>query len=391
MRRILRETAFIFSIFALALSLVALTFPRIPALGEVALVLAIFIFGLSLTVFIGTYKDLIFPALVRIPTKTKLKFIIALAAVAVLFYLLELAGIDVRESTRVSLMAMTPLALAAAGECINQRAGVFNIGIEGIFLISCVIGVYGAEKLGGGVAGLLVGVLVGAFIGLVLGIISTYGKGVQAVAGMGINVAGMGLIAYLLMAIWAFPGIHLVRDEHLVPKVLTPLGLLSPIVFVALIVPIVAHIFLHRTLLGVRIKAAGEKPEAADVAGVNVNRTRIFTCMLGGALAGLGGVFMALGWFDGIVKEITAGRGFIALACVVVAGLQPLLALCTAFIFGFAEGLAYTVMVMPAIKQYPFLPYFFMMFPYIVVLVVVTIFLGWRRFPSALGKPYVRE
>jgi simple sugar transport system permease protein len=100
---------------------------------------------------------------------------------------------------------------------------------------------------------------------------------------------------------------------------------------------------------------------------------------------------MSLAWFDGIVKEIAAGRGFIALACVVFAGLSPLLALAAAFIFGFAEALAYTVMVMPGAKIYPFLPYFLQMVPYIVPLVIVTIFIGRRPFPKALAKPYIRE
>jgi simple sugar transport system permease protein len=315
----------------------------------------------------------------------------SLVAIVAFLYLLERAGVPPKDIIRGGLFAMTPLALAAAGECINQKAGVVNIGLEGIFLVSCVIGVFGAERLGSGIAGLLVGLLVGAFIGFIFGLMSVYARANQIVAGMGINVFGIGLLPFLLMAIWAFPGIHLVRKEFLIPKISTPLGLLSPVIFVAIAVPIVAHIILNRTFLGIKIKAAGEKPEAVDVAGKRVDHIRMFTCILGGALAGLGGVFMSLAWFDGIVKEIAAGRGFIALACVVFAGLSPLLALAAAFIFGFAEALAYTVMVMPGAKIYPFLPYFLQMVPYIVPLVIVTIFIGRRPFPKALAKPYIRE
>ncbi|MDI6819395.1 MAG: ABC transporter permease [Candidatus Hodarchaeaceae archaeon] len=324
-------------------------------------------------------------------SKRVLAYAISLIAITVFLYLLDRAGVPPKDIIRSGLFAMTPLALAATGECINEKAGVVNIGLEGIFLVSCVIGVFGAERLGSGIAGLLVGSLVGAFIGFIFGLMSVYARANQVVAGMGINVFGIGFLPFLLMAIWAFPGIHLVRKEFLVPKILTPIGLLSPVIFVAIAVPIIAHIILNRTFLGIKIKAAGEKPEAADVAGQRVDHIRMFTCTLGGAMAGLGGVFMSLAWFDGIVKEIAAGRGFIALACVVFAGLSPLLALAGAFIFGFAEALAYTVAITPGAKVYPFLPYFLKMVPYIVPLVIVTIFIGRRPFPKALGKPYIRE
>ena len=324
--------------------------------------------------------------------KRVLVFAITLAAVVIFLISLELVGIPTKDITRSALFGMTPLALAAAGECINQRAGVVNVGIEGIFLVSCVIGVYGAEKLGGGYVGLLVGALVGALIGFIFGLMSVYGRANQVVAGMGINVFGFGFLPFLLMTIWGFPGIRMVRDEFLVPKVPFPwIGLLSPIIFVAIVVPIIAHILLQRTFLGIKIRAAGEKPESVDVMGKRVDHIRMLTCILGGALAGLGGTFMSLAWFDGVVREITAGRGFIALACVVFAGLSPLLALASAFIFGFAEALAYTVMILPGAKVVPFLPYFLQMVPYIVPLVIVTIFIGRKPFPKALAKPYIRE
>lgn len=325
--------------------------------------------------------------LVHLRRKRVLQFAIALIAIVFFLYYLELEGMDAKGLIKTGLLAMTPLALAATGECINQKAGVINIGMEGIFLISCVIGVYGAELFRSGIAGLLVGLLTGALIGFIFGIMCVYGRANQVVAGMGINIFGMGMIAYLLMSIWAFPGVHIFPRELGLPTVSTPLGRLSPMIFVAIIVAILAHILLHKTLFGLRIRAAGEKPEAVDVAGVRVDRIRIFTCTLGAALCGLGGAFMALGWFGVIVKEIAAGRGFIALACVVFAGLEPLLALAAAFIFGFVEGFAFTTMI----GTRGFFPYFLLMLPYIVTLVVVTIFIGRRRFPRALGKPYIRE
>lgn len=328
-------------------------------------------------------------ARIHIPRRV-LVFTISLVAIVVLFYLLGHVGISTKEVARGALFVMTPLALAAVGECINEKAGLVNIGLEGIFLLTAIFGVYGAVRLGSGVAGLLVGSLVGALIGFIFGIMSVYGRANQVVAGMGINVFGEGMLFFLMMTIWHATSYE-VRSEFMIPQISTPLGLLSPIIFVAIAIAILLHIILHRTFLGIKIRAAGEKPEAVDVAGKRVDRIRMFTCMLGGALAGLGGAFFSLGWLGTVVKDISAGRGFIALACVVFAGLEPLLALAAAFIFGFAESLAFTVMSMPAAHAFPFLAYFLRMVPYIVPLVVVAIFIGRKAFPKASGKPYIRE
>jgi len=287
-----------------------------------------------------------------------------------------------------SLLA-TPLTLAAVGECINERAGLFNIGLEGIFFLSVVIGVRGAEIIGSGVAGLLVGLLTGALIGFIFSVLAVYLRANQLVLGMGINIFAMGMLAYLLATIWAFPGIHSVRQEFHIPKML---GFFTPVFFVAVIAAILAHILIHRTLFGIRIRAAGEKPEAVDVAGVRVDRIRILACTVGAALAGLGGAFFALGWFGEIVKEMAVGMGFIALAVVVVAGLEPLLALAIAFVFGFVRALADWVATMPGINAVlPGAFYIMHMVPFLVTILVVTIFIGRRRFPRALGKPYIRE
>ncbi|MFQ6016550.1 MAG: ABC transporter permease, partial [Anaerolineae bacterium] len=176
----------------------------------------------------------------------------------------------------------------------------------------------------------------------------------------------------------------------MVRPIYTPFGQLSWVTVTAVILAILAHILLHKTVLGFRIGAAGEKPEAADVAGVRVDLIRIFTATLGGALCGLGGAFMPLAWFGGVTKEMSAGRGFIALACVVFAGLEPLLALAAAFIFGFAGGFAYSVAVTPGVKEViPF--YFVNMIPYITTLLIVALVIGRVTFPAAIAQPYTRE
>jgi len=285
-------------------------------------------------------------------TPTRLQwYLIGIALTAVLMYIIALSGFSVAHLIETGLLAMTPLALAAVGECLNEQAGTVNVGMEGIFLITAVLGVYWAEIFQDGLYGLLLGSATGALIGLLLGAVCVYGKANQVIAGMGLNIMALGLGPYMLMSIWAFPGIHVFPRELMFPPIHFSLGDgyfgLSPVTIAAIVIAILAYLLLKRTLLGIRIRAAGENPVAVDVAGVSVYKVRLLMCVIGGALAGLGGAFMPLGWFGGVVKEISAGRGFIALAAVVFAGLDPLLALVAAFIFGFSEGVAFTVAVSP--------------------------------------------
>jgi len=321
-------------------------------------------------------------------------YLLAIALTILVMYGISLTGISVWGIIETGLLAMTPLALAAVGECLNEQAGTVNVGIEGIFLLTAVSGVYWAEIFNSGLMGLLFGALTGAVIGLAFGIICVYGKAGQVIAGMGVNILALGLGPYLLMAIWAFPGVHVFsRDLMVLPVQLTMGNVsisISGITGIAIVTAILAYLLLNRTLFGVMVKATGENPVAVDVAGVSVGRVRLLMCVIGSALAGLGGAFMPLGWFGTVVKDISAGRGFIALAAVVFAGLDPILALVASFIFGFSEGLAYTVAVAPGVKEVvPF--YFVQMVPYVVTLLVVAAAVGGKRFPRALGRPYVRE
>lgn len=316
--------------------------------------------------------------------------LVVLAALAAAAPILDRAGLPPISLLETGLLAMTPLALAAVGECLNEKAGLVNIGLEGIFGISATAGVWFAEAGGSGYAGLLGGAAVGALLGLGLGAVSVYGRADQIIAGIGLNLFSLGFVPFLLLTLWAFPGVHVFPNELMVPRVATPVGQVSPVTLLAVGVAVAAHWLLHRTVLGFRIRAVGERPEAVDVAGLRVDRLRLLTATVGGALAGLGGAFLPLGWFGALVKEISAGRGFIALACVVFAGLEPSLALGAALLFGLADGFASAVAVTPGVKErVPF--YFVSMVPYVVTLVVVAAVIGRRRFPSTVGRPYARE
>jgi len=287
-----------------------------------------------------------------------------------------------------SLHAMVPITLTATGEVIGESSGLFNIGLEGIILMSAMTGALGADA-GGPIVGLLIGVATGATIGLVFGSICTYFKGVQLIAGVGINLFAAGLVTFWLIDL-GVPGHHAVADEGQMVDISTPLGDLSPMILVAVGLPFLVYVLLYRTKLGLKIRAAGESPQAADVAGINVHRLRLLSTVAGASLAGLAGAYISVDWMGSVTKEISAGRGFIALATVVFSGLNPMLVLLGGFIFGFFDNLAVWVATMPAVQRV--IPWQFVsMAPYVVTLLVVAGVIGRVRFPAAMGIPYERE
>jgi simple sugar transport system permease protein len=287
-----------------------------------------------------------------------------------------------------SLHAMVPITLAASGEVIGESAGLFNIGLEGIILVSAMTAALGAEA-GGPAVGLLVGLGTGFVIGLIFGGVCTYFKGVQLIAGVGINLFAAGFVAFWLIHL-GVPGHHAVAAERQLVNIATPYGDFSPIIFVAIALPVFIYILLFRTKLGLKIRAVGQNPQAADVAGIKIHLLRLLATAAGASLAGLAGAFISIDWLGSVTKEISAGRGFIALATVVFSGLNPLLVLLGGFIFGFFDNLAVWVATMPAVQK--FIPWqFIAMAPYAVTLLVVAGVIGRAKFPAAIGIPYQRE
>lgn len=287
-----------------------------------------------------------------------------------------------------SLHAMVPITLAASGEVIGESAGLFNIGLEGIILVSAMTAALGAEA-GGPAMGLLVGLGTGFLIGIIFGGVCTYFKGVQLIAGVGINLFATGLVAFWLIHL-GVPGHHAVAAENQLVNIATPYGDFSPMIIAAIALPVFIYVLLFRTKLGLKIRAVGENPQAADVAGIKVHLLRLLATAAGASLAGLAGAYISIGWLGSVTKEISAGRGFIALATVVFSGLNPLLVLLGGFIFGFFDNLAVWVATMPAVQK--FIPWqFIAMAPYAVTLLVVAGVIGRPKFPAAIGIPYQRE
>ncbi len=285
-----------------------------------------------------------------------------------------------------ALSPMVPLVLAGVGEIVAERSGVVNIGIEGIMLLSALTSGVAAYFTGDVWLGLLIGTLTGLALGLLHGVLGVYLRGDQIVLGVGVNLFAYGISVVALVALWGTYG----NSPQLptVPK-LEVLGYpISPLLIASVLISILAWYFLFRTDYGLKLRACGEDPRAAEAMGVNVNRTRLVATLIGAALAGLAGAHLSLDWVGQFTKEITAGRGFIALANVVFSKWNPLYALLGGFIFGFFDSLAIYLSIS---SMNPSAAYLFKVVPYLATLIVVALFMRRARMPPALGKPYIKE
>lgn len=287
----------------------------------------------------------------------------------------------------LSLASMVPVALTAVGEVVAERSGVVNIGLEGILLISAWTGVYASLNWGGWPAAYLVGALTGALLGLLHAAIAVYARGDQIIAGVGVNIAAAGLTALATRAVWGNYAQSPTVES--IPPSATILGQrISFMVPLTFIVAAAAWWLLERTTIGLRIKAVGDDPKAADALGISVERTRLAATVAGAALAGLAGAYMSADYLGSFSKLMSAGRGFIALAAVAFSGWDPLGALLGSLIFGFGDALGrYYSITRGATAE----AYLYYTIPYVLTLLAVAA-TAWRaRMPRALGQPYKRE
>ena len=284
------------------------------------------------------------------------------------------------------LSAMTPILLTALGEILAERAGVVNIGLEGIIMIGALFSVIAAEAAHSPWVGLVAGTLVGAALGLLHAVLTAYLKGDHIIPGVGVNTLALGLVPYMIIVYWHSVGQHQVPDYAKVPDIAG----VSPVTLFAILLSAAMWYVLFRTSIGLAVRSVGENPEAADTVGIRVERTQAIAVIIGGSLAGLAGAYMSLDWLATVTKEIAAGRGFIALALVVFSNWDPLRALGGAALFGFFDTLREWVKTVPAVKAVVPSP-LLNTIPYIVTLAAVAGVLGRVRPPRHVGVPYRRE
>ena len=307
----------------------------------------------------------------------------------------------------INILSMTvpfsvALLLASIGEMFNQRSGVFNLGCEGVMamgaflgmLVPFLVGHGGPVSNGWNWLGLLLAALVGALLGLFFGVIVVTFRAPQGIAGIGLQMFGVGTAGTLFR--------HFVGGTQSIPGMAnTPIPVLSRIpvigpiffshnlmVYLAFLFVPVAWYILFKTSWGLKVRAVGTHPRAADSMGINVNRTRYESLALGGALAGLAGAYLSVCQVKMFSDELIAGRGFIAVALVYFGHWHPVKIMGGALLFSFAQTIQYNVQGLGIDLPYEF----FVMLPYVVVVVVLAFTSrNQTTSPSALGKPFNRE
>jgi simple sugar transport system permease protein len=295
-----------------------------------------------------------------------------------------------------TLRMASPILITALGEMVTERAGIMNLGIEGIMILGAFTGFSTAFLTGNLWLGFLFGGLAGMLFGLIMGIASVRYRANQIVAGLGIWILCQGLSSLLNRRVF---GISASRPEittfqPVAIPILSEIPILGDtlfsqnlIVYIALLLVPIFIIFFSRTAQGLNIDAVGENPRAADAAGLNVGLIRTLAATFGGLMAGFGGAYIPLALYGLYTDDLSTGLGWMAIVVVVFGKWRPGGILAGALIFGASNALQFRLQAM----NFP-LPYqFLLMLPFIVTLVIVIIFVRGDAGPSALTKPYSRS
>jgi simple sugar transport system permease protein len=300
-----------------------------------------------------------------------------------------------------SLRLATPLIFAALGGLFSERSGVINIALEGLMLAGAFTGAVVAYELsqpGTGVPqsmvpfiGLGAAVVAGGLTALIYAIATIKFEADQVVTGFGINILMLGLPALISGAMYDSTGsTPQIAKEVMLPTFFDNRVSIATIIAL-LLVPICSYA-VYKTPFGLRLRATGENPAAADAAGVKVIRIRYLGVILSGALAAAGGAYLSIGQSSLFTRGMTAGRGFIALAALILAKWRPVPVLIACLFFGFTEALTIQlqgVIKMPSGEDIPV--QFIQMIPYVLTIIVLAGFIGLSRAPKALGIPYRKE
>ena len=296
-----------------------------------------------------------------------------------------------------ALALATPLIFGALGGVIGERAGVVNIAIEAQMLAGAFTAAIAGSLAGTPWAGLVAAMLAGVLVALVLGVFTITYYVDQVIVGVVLNVLVIGITTFLFRQVLA-PNTEALNSPETFAGVPIPLlseiPLIGPILFqqsfiVYLMYAGVALVWfgLYRTRWGLRLRAVGEHPQAADTVGIKVAATRYRAVLLGGAVAGLGGAFYTLVSVPRFNQEMTAGAGFIALAAVIFGKWDPIRATLAALLFGFATNLQGVLSVIGS----PVPSQFMLMLPYVVTIFAVAGLVGRSRPPAADGEPYIKS
>ena len=328
--------------------------------------------------------------------------VVILAAFAFLVWVTSGESMNLPGMIQSTLTAATPLTLGAMAGVLCERVGIINIAIEGMMLSGAFAAVAFASLFDSLWMGLLAGSLVGGVMAALHAVLSVKYKVDQIISGTVINILAAGATRFLNLRLLEPAGLSTPGSFELISiPVLADIPIIGPILFqnqptvyIMLILLIIVNYVVFFTPWGLRMRACGEHPRAADTVGVHVNRMRYISVILGGLIAGIGGAYFSLGVVGTFEDGMTRGQGFVALAAMIFGNWNPFGAFMAALLFGFANALQVKMQIiqpiLPFIDQ-PIPHQFLQMAPYLLTIIVVAGVVGRARPPAAEGKPYEKQ
>ena len=309
-----------------------------------------------------------------------------------------------------TLRVSTPLILCAMAGIFSERSGIIDISLEGKMLLSAFAAASVAALSGSPWLGLGASILVSMVFSLLHGFACITHRGNQVISGLAINILASGLTVTLGIALFAqggqtpylssaqrFSAISLPFAETMrqVPVIGTIYAEIisghNLLVWLALLTVLVTGMVLYRTRFGLRLRATGEKPEAVDTAGISVTRIRYQAVLIAGLLCGIAGAYLSIAHGAGFVREMTAGKGYIALAAMIFGHWRPVPALMACLMFGFLEALAARLQGVDILFIGPIPTDLILVLPYVLTVVLLAGFIGRATPPKAIGQPYIKE
>lgn len=299
-----------------------------------------------------------------------------------------------------TLRLATPLIFASVGGVFTERSGVVNLALEGIMIMGAFAAILSMKFVDNPWIAVLFAMVVGVLTSLILGVLAIHGKADQVIAGTAINMLAASLSAYLLEMFWHRSGqtdpFKNVLTQN--PDIFKPLEQipvlgelfrgLTPFVYLAFLTVAVAYYVIFKTPFGLRIRAVGEHPRAADTVGINVYKIRYICVSISGALAGVAGASMSVGTIGLFREGMTSGKGFIAIAAMIFGKWHPVGALFACLFFGLCESINInaSTLGLTAVPQE-----FLAMIPYVATILALAGVVGKAVAPKASGKPYEKD
>jgi general nucleoside transport system permease protein len=299
-----------------------------------------------------------------------------------------------------TLRFATPLAFAAMGGIFCERSGVINIGLEGMMLAGAFFGIMVAAETGQWELGILGAMGAGGVLALIHAFFCIHLRADQIISGFAINFLALGLTGYLFRSVYGTRGTPELSEEipdvnlgfiKDIPYFGDVFGQLNLMIWLMLLTVVLSWVVLFKTPLGLRIRSVGEHPRAADTVGISVFKVRYAAVILSGLLAGLGGAYLSFGFGNAFNENMTAGRGYIALAAVIFGNWRPFGAFGACLLFGFSSALALRLQGSPLLPSDLASANLLQTLPYVLTLVALVGVIGRSRGPAAAGRPYVKQ